>query len=585
MAPASRLLLAALLAGPTLLACTRPGPVARPPDALVAPAAPPVVRAVSSSLQIRLSPRLDPSPALDVEMLARGLTSAVWEIPALAGVEVVDLTLRDDAGDIAFGTGRAGHVLRITPGRAVTGALRIRYTVKRTWDDAAALDEAAALLLLRIDRERVLAAGEQVLLLPATLPAAPVELSLTIEPAGELRLATSLGLAAPRRLSLAELRHAAILIGRLGHAEFRGPGGEDDFAWAGETRFDPRWAAAETAGARTAVDAYFGAEPNETARFTGLFAVDVEFPGEEGALVVPRSGGLYVALSPGAKWDAVTRLAIAQGLVHRWLGGRLRLREHPGDPPEAGAWFDAGVARFVAREVLWSLGTLSTEDYATEINAHLAEVTTSPLRRADNAAVAVAAAGGDADAHALLVARGVLIATRLDAMLRERHAGERSLQSVLRALVAAARRDDVRELSLAALLEHITVELGAGEVAGVRGMLAGGIPVLPAAALGACFTRGPRTYVRFDPGFDVVASRAGQIRGLRANGPAARAGVREGETVVSLAATSRDPHQPLELTLERDGQPILVTYRPIGASGRGEAWRRRQGADESTCPR
>ncbi len=374
-------------------------------------------------------------------------------------------------------------------------------------------------------------------------------------------------------------------MGPLGHAEFRGPEGEDDFAWTGEMRFDPRWAAAETAGARTAVDAYFGAEPTETARFTGLFAVDIEFPGEDGVIVVPRSGGLYVALSPGARWDAVTRLAIAQGLVHRWLGGRLRLRERAEDPPEAGAWFGDGVARFVAREVLWSLGTLSTDDYADEINMHVAELTTSPLRKASNAEVAAAVAGGDADAHALLVARGVLIATRLEAAIHERHAGARSLQAILRELIAEARRGDVRELPLATFTDRISAELGAGEVEALRETLKGGSPVLPAAALGPCFTRGPRTYVRFDLGFDALASRAGQIRGLHPDGPAARAGVHEGETLVSLAAMSRDPQQPIELTLQRAGQQVVVTYRPRGASGRGEAWRRRQGADETNCPR
>lgn len=36
-------------------------------------------------------------------------------------------------------------------------------------------------------------------------------------------------------------------------------------------------------------------------------------------------------------------------LVHRWLGGRLRLRlREPADAPKAGAWFSKGVARFVA---------------------------------------------------------------------------------------------------------------------------------------------------------------------------------------------------------------------------------------------
>ncbi len=49
------------------------------------------------SLQIRLSPQTDPSPQLTVELIAHGLDGAVWELPATAGFEVVELTLRDDA--------------------------------------------------------------------------------------------------------------------------------------------------------------------------------------------------------------------------------------------------------------------------------------------------------------------------------------------------------------------------------------------------------------------------------------------------------------------------------------------------------
>ena len=58
------------------------------------------------------------------------------------------------------------------------------------------------------------------------------------------------------------------------------------------------------------------------------------------------------------------------------------------------------------------------------------------------------------------------------------------------------------------------------------------------------------------------------------------------ESWIALNAWCRlDRRQPIELTLERDGRQVVVTYQPLGASGRGEAWRRRLGADATTCPR
>ena len=199
-----------------------------------------------------------------------------------------------------------------------------------------------------------------------------------------------------------ELQHAAFLLGPSGHAEFRGLAGDDDFAWAGDTAFDLRWSAAETAGARTAVDAYFSA--GATRRFVGLMAVDIDFVGGTGVSVFPRGEGLYVAIAPGAQWDAAARMAVAHGLVHRWIGGRLRLRGPAGEGPEAGAWFSAGFARAVARDVLYDLGTLSGRDYADEVNVHESVRATAPLRRASNAEVAAAAAGGDGEAQALATA-------------------------------------------------------------------------------------------------------------------------------------------------------------------------------------
>lgn len=95
-------------------------------------------------------------------------------------------------------------------------------------------------------------------------------------------------------------------------------------------------------------------------------------------------------------------------------------------------------------------------------------------------------------------------------------------------------------------------------------------------------------YTRFELGFDEAASRAvtpGQVRGVRPEGPAARAGVLEDERMLALDYLAGDPASPVQLTLERGGREQVVTYRPVGAVARGEAWRRRPGLDEARCMR
>lgn len=582
----------AALVGSTLLACAHAAPP-RPSPAVPAPArpSPPVPStATTPALTLRLSPRLDPTPRLAVEVVTTGVTAREWQIAALVGAELLDLRVDDDRGPLPHTARRDGVALRVSLERAPVGRLRLAYALEPR-PPAPLPAEVPPALLLRIDHERVLASGEESLLLPLGVDA-PLQLQLRLDPIAPrlVRLASSLGVAPPPSVRADELRHAVFLIGETGRAVLRGPEGDDDFAWTGAPGFDLRWSAVETAGARTAVDLYFGAA--DTSKFTGVFAVDIDYPGGTGALVMPRSHGLYVAISPGARWDARARLAVAQGLVHRWIGGRLRLRDADA-APGVDAWFTDGVARFVAREVLLDLGTLSADDYADEVNLHQAELATAPLRAASNAEVAAAASAGDpeaaADAQALLIARGALYATRVDAAIRAKTRGGRSLRDLLRDLIARARKDGRAELPLAAFTDLLVAELGPAELAAFRRIiLEGAALTLPADALGPCFTRGPRTYTRFELGLDAARSRAetpGRVRGVLPGGPAARAGVREGERLSNLSFTPGEPTQPATATLERDGRYVDVTWRPVGAVGRGEAWRKRPNVDEARCLR
>ena len=537
--------------------------------------------------QVRLRPSLEGTPRLDVEVVAHGMTERVWKMSAVVSAEVRDLAISDREGAVAFTQRREGLGLVVTLGRAPRGPLKLNYGLVLAPPGPLPVEVPAA-LTMRLDRTHMLVSGEELLLLPAEPQAQVVALSLELVPEGPLlRLASSLGAepGTPGRARVEDLRHAVFLAGTTGHALLRGPAGEDDFAWTGEPTFDLRWSAAETAGARTAVDLYFGAVPEEVVRFTGLFVVDFEAEAE--VQVVPRGPGLYVGLAGGARWHGPTRLAVAQGLVHRWVGGRLRLGD-PGEPPETHAWFAEGYARFVAREVLFELGTLSMEEYAEEVNGHQAELALSSLRGAPVAEVAAAAAQGDRKAQALMTARGVLHATRVDAQIRGRREG-RSLRDVMRALVAEARAGKLATLPLRSCTEKLAAELGPAEVEVLRdAVLGAGTLRLPADALGLCFVRVPRVYTRFELGFDAAASQAempARVRGLRAGGPAARAGVREGELLLALTFQPDDAKTSATLALERGGREVTVSYRPAGESVRGQAWQRRPGVDEALCAR
>ncbi|MCB9567876.1 MAG: hypothetical protein H6710_11820 [Myxococcales bacterium] len=589
LAPRLALLLSLACAALASTACRRAAPAPSPP-VTVEPAPEPSRPATRDErdalphLTVALALRLEGRPALLVDLRARGLTTERWSIPALASATLTDLVARDDDGEIAATLEREGALARVRLARAPRGELRLAYVI--TPEEGAAAPEIPAGLELRLDSTRTLAAAEEVLLLPDDAPPArlAVELAWTPAPPHLLRLASTLGVEeGPREVSLDALRHAALLAGPLGTAIFRDPAGDDDFAWSGETSFDLRWSAAEIAGARTAVDMYFGAAT--TQRFTTLLAVDIDYPGDGiGVLVFPREGGLYVAISPGARWDARARLAVAQGLVHRWIGGRLRLDPEVAGPPEAGAWFDVGFGRAIAREVLVELGTLGADDVLDEVHGLVGELLTSPLREQGNHEVAALAAAGDHDALALLVARGALYAGRLDALL----GGKGGLRALIREIVADARERRSAVVGWGELVDRIRRALDYEETRTFAAALLGGRPLpLPADLLGPCFAPAPRTYTRFELGFDAARSQAAEppaIVGLDPRGPAARAGLREGERLHSVVADRSDPSIPAEVVVERRSGPITVTYRPRGASVRGQGWRRSPRADPKFCP-
>jgi hypothetical protein len=114
-----------------------------------------------------------------------------------------------------------------------------------------------------------------------------------------------------------------------------------------------------------------------------------------------------------------------------------------------------------------------------------------------------------------------------------------------------------------------------------------GAPIaLPPTALGPCFRAGTGEYVAFDAGFDLEATRMsedGKAVGVRADGPAARAGLKDGDVIESMHARDGDASVPVKLVVTRGGAKVPLTYLPRGASGRGQTWTRVAGVSDERC--
>jgi hypothetical protein len=105
-------------------------------------------------------------------------------------------------------------------------------------------------------------------------------------------------------------------------------------------------------------------------------------------------------------------------------------------------------------------------------------------------------------------------------------------------------------------------------------------------ARATCFRAGMGEYVAFDPGFDLDATRAspdGKVSGVRPDGPAAKAGLQDGDVVESMQAREADGETPVKLVVTRDGARVTLSYVPRGARGRGQAWTRVPGVPDGKC--
>lgn len=262
---------------------------------------------------------------------------------------------------------------------------------------------------------------------------------------------------------------------------------------------------------------------------------------QSASIIVPHRG-----LTPGDTYDELVYV-IAHELFHAWNARRLRPAEQvPCDfsrvTPARSLWITEGVTEYYAHRAMLVAGKWSRGRYLERLGEEAARALQAARRGpsleedAELAWHQADEAGGDPDAW---YARGHLAALALDASIRAATEGRRSLDDVVRALLAAADRaggvlpvdTDVLSRQVAALAGPIPAERVLGlsrsrdESALVRESLAG-------LGLGLLTEEAPaRTIAGFAAEPDGHALR---VSAVTPNGPAAHAGLRPGDRILTL---------------------------------------------------
>jgi hypothetical protein len=596
--PALALLLGACAtaAPPPALRCPDPSAKSVSPAQPGAPASPASSQPEASalpSLSITLTPVLAQG-TVRVELHARGPAGALGTLtmrPPDKGA--VQLPAAHDArGPLDLQSSVIEGALVVRPARPVEGELALAYVVQTRVPLRGGMPWVAA------DPDRLELSGEA-LLLPEALDDRKVlaSLRIAVEVYGtqegyglgtkEMLVAggaSSFGVGAARTVeaTVGELRRAVFLAGRMGTAVFDTPEGHDEAAWFGYTTFDPRPVAADVAGFRTAVGELFG---DRSATPESLLIVPV--PGPAGSFVAARrTRGVIVHVPVAEPWSGPVRVAVGVETLHAWIGSRLWIGPEAPAREAEGTWFAQGVARHLSRDLLFRFGLITPAEVADEVNGLESVVATSPRRKESNAALAAVA--GEPGVAPLLVARGALYALRVDAAIRAKSGGKRSLSDVLKALYGKA-REKRGPLSTSAWIEAVTAELGADEAKAFGGAIERGDALeIPDGALGPCFKRENRRYEPFVLGFDEAATKAKEpraITGLVQGGPAEKAGVKEGDVLLESDIVQGRSDVPVKLVLERAGKQMKVEYRPAGPAAPGRGWVRRKDVGDEACTR
>jgi len=558
-----------------LVACgaaPTPCPTGAPPTLAptTAPAPPGAPLAPEADVTLLLRPAVSP-PRVHVEVTFAlpGGGPASWKIARGAADHVTHATGRDSLGDIAVHVdpGSPGVDLRLE--RPSKGPVTVAYDVLAGGD---APDDPLGVLVLD---DRFRGAGESLVALPEGGEGSGAEKNTLIRIDGEaLRApgaASSVGVGAARRTTMAPLflRYASFVAGSLGVEVIDDPAtGHDEGAWLGYTAFDPRPTVAEIAQVRSSLRELLKSDVDPLS-FSYLFVAQTRPLGS--FTTTPRSKSILLQVGPSEPWGAALRLSVAQQLARRWIGGELEVSER-----SEGWWFSEGVSRYVAMLDLAHIGLLTPDEVRDAVAGELSVLATSPHRSLDNAHLAELATK-DEVARATLMARGALYALDEAATLRTRSKGQHSFADVLRVLLAQAEAVKQREVPVTVWLGAVGKNDPDAEKT-FDALVTRGAPVsLPPDALGPCFRASTGEYTAFDPGFDLDATRASpdsKVSGVRPDGPAARAGLMDGDVVETMKSRDGDATVPVQLVLKRAGAKVTVSYLPRGAHGRGQTWSR-----------
>ena len=268
------------------------------------------------------------------------------------------------------------------------------------------------------------------------------------------------------------------------------------------------------------------------------------------------------------------RSLLAHEMLHAWVNSLGSSMDEAGGLDRS--WFGEGLAVHYQRLLPFRAGQISADDFLADLNETAGRYYTNIKINVPNADIP-AGFWRDTRVRVLPYDRGSLYFAATDAAIRKASDGKRSLDDLVRTMLAERRAG--ANMDEAMYRRLIKAELGDQGIAAFEAMLKGETVLPPSDAFGPGFRRIQKPLKRFDLGFDPASllARPKIVQGLIHNSSAEAAGLRNGDEVLntfSQDAMQGDQNAVLELQVKRDGETLTIRYKPRGEEVTAYQWTR-----------
>jgi hypothetical protein len=475
--------------------------------------------------------------------------------------------VKDALGPVPLESRNQGGSRQWTSPRAVKGDLVIKY---REPVENAPITQGGPPIAPRIDGDGFSSVGGMFLISPQTIAPYRIAIDWDLSAMGAGAAAvTSYGdgnvelPAGP----LARLNNCLFMAGHLEREPEAKVTSGFSSVWLGEPPFDPRPSMQWTGQLHAWMSRFFHDKSEPPYRV--LLRLNPMNAG--GGAAFPNS--FLVTYGTGVTGENLKSI-LGHEMTHTWTANNA-----------LGQWYSEGNAVYYQALLSWRAGMITTDQFLTDLNKTASRYYTNPLKDTPDEQIAPRF-WEDTRIRVLPYDLGAMYFAVLNGKIGRKSADDHSIDDLIQAMID--RSGAGQPVTEALWLDMLRKEIGEDGPAVHRAMLAGELMSPESDDYGPCFRRTTKKIRRFELGFDPKSLIATPhiIHGLMPDSEAAKAGLREGDTVnygVALDAVQGEVNRTLSLQVTRDGKTFPLLYLPRGEAVDAYQWERIPGKAENVC--